>query len=351
MKDNIYIKSLKIGLEQTSGISFNQLVEKLKIKFEDKDQKVNFIIWFYSNFYNEKGEAQITGHFTAPSTGYKIANKLNEFETINDIKAYIKGEALNKYIDYLELERTRKSSRRAFILSLIAVILTAIGVFKPFQYFKTNEQPNKTQIEFERILGNENSETLTYLVKDFEDDFLRNQYPNLELKEAYKKFLTELRDNKTDNWKKISEESINQFSKSNLKLEIFSYPDSVWIEKDTSKLILKSAPMIKRKYKYLANSGQFEYRTSESTFNYTKNINQDSIIELHKTWRDINYVGKFWQALSVAGKDDEFIVKYLDMINAAGSIDPLIMSSEMLDSELDYSNYLIKRIIIIEFTQ
>ncbi|WP_417371877.1 hypothetical protein [Gelidibacter japonicus] len=39
--------------------------------------------------------------------------------------------------------------------------------------------------EFEAVLGKENSETLTYLVNDFESDVLKRQYPNISTKEAY----------------------------------------------------------------------------------------------------------------------------------------------------------------------
>ncbi len=47
---------------------------------------------------------------------------------------------------------------------------------------------NKKRItEFENILGKENSETLTYLVSDFENDFLKRNYPNLDIEKAYRK--------------------------------------------------------------------------------------------------------------------------------------------------------------------
>ena len=146
MKDNIYIKSLKLGFERNSGISFNELIKKLNINFENDDQKANFIIWFYSNFYNEKGERYVTAHFVAASSSYKIQDKLSRFESINGNKAFIKGDALNKYIDYLELERTRKSSRRASWFSLISIIVATLGILVP--YLISESKPEKeTEIE------------------------------------------------------------------------------------------------------------------------------------------------------------------------------------------------------------
>ena len=138
----------------------------------------------------------------------------------------------------------------------------------------------KDIVEFEKVLGKKNSETLTYLVKDFESDFLKRQYPSLDTKKAYKQFLTELSIGQTEYWKKISENSREFFEQSNLRLEIYSIPDSIWIERDPEKLTLSfsGVPMLKIKQKYLMPNGTFEYSTLESSFNYREPINEDSII-------------------------------------------------------------------------
>ncbi|MDO6598728.1 hypothetical protein [Tenacibaculum sp. 1_MG-2023] len=154
MKENKYIKSLKLGFERESGISFNDLVKELSVNFDNDDQKSNFIIWFYSNFYNEKSERLITAHFVATSSAYKIQDRLESFNTINEKKSYIKGDALNKYIDYLELERTRKSSRNASRFSLIAIVIAAIGIIAP--QLNNKNEPEKSELKVETIKQNFN---------------------------------------------------------------------------------------------------------------------------------------------------------------------------------------------------
>ena len=63
------------------------------------------------------------------------------------------------------------------------------------------KQPTDNRIlEFERILGKENSETLNYLVSDFENDYLKKQYPTLKTEDAYSKFLNNLLEDKIENW-------------------------------------------------------------------------------------------------------------------------------------------------------
>jgi len=210
---------------------------------------------------------------------------------------------------------------------------------------------NEKEIEeFEKVLGKENSETLTYLVNDFESDFLKRQYPNLDTKKAYKQFLTELSKGQTEYWKKISESSREYLEKSNLRLEIYSVPDSIWIEHDPEKLTLSfsDVPMLKIKRKYLMPDGTFGFSTSESSFRYKEPIDEDSIIESRKNWVDINYVGSYSRALNSISNKSRFLIGYLDIREAAGTIDPMLIANRMLESKVDIDDYFIKRLIITE---
>ncbi|MFI1743211.1 hypothetical protein [Thalassobellus sediminis] len=210
---------------------------------------------------------------------------------------------------------------------------------------------NKKNIaEFEKVLGKENSKTLTYLVNDFESDFLKRQYPNLNTKSAYKQFLTELIKEDTEYWNKFSKSSRKIFEKSDLRLEVYSVPDSIWIERDPKKLTLSynGVPMLKIRRKYLLPDGTFGYNTSESSFRYKDPINVDSIIESRKNWIDINYVGSYSRALNSITNKSDYLTKYLDIREAAGIIHPFIIAGGMLKSKVDFNDYFIKRLIITE---
>jgi len=204
--------------------------------------------------------------------------------------------------------------------------------------------------EFEEVLGKENSETLTYLVNDFELDFLKRQYPNLETKKAYKQFLTELSKGETEYWKKISKSSREYLKKSDLRLEIYSVPDSIWIERDPEKLTLSfsDVPMLKIRRKYLMPDGTLGFSTSESSFRYKEPIDEDSIIETRKNWVAINYVGSYTRALNSIKNKSRFLTEYLDMRDAAGTIDPRLIADRMLETKVDLNDYFIKRLIVTE---
>ena len=217
-------------------------------------------------------------------------------------------------------------------------------------YFILSCSSKKDITEFENILGKENSKTLTYLVNDFESDYLSRQYPNLNTQKAYRKFLTDVLKGKNEYWKQISKSSKKHFEKSNLRLEIYSIPDSIWIEPNPQELNsnYENIPMLKIKRKFLKPDGTFDYNISESFFRYKKSMNVDSIIESRKNWVHINYAGSYIKALNSISNKSQFLTEYLDMRDKAGRIDQRQIADKMLKNKVDLSDYFIKRLIITE---
>ena len=205
--------------------------------------------------------------------------------------------------------------------------------------------------EFEKVLGKENSGTLTYLVNDFESDFLKREYPNLSTKKAYNQFLEELSYGETEYKQKISKNTKEYLEKSALRLEIYSVPDLIWIERDSVKLTFNknNNPTLNIKRKYLMPDGTFRYETSVSSFQYKEPIDEDSvIIESRKNWTDINYDGRYSRALNAISNKSDFLTEYLKIRDASGKIDPRFIAERMLESKVDLNNYFIKRLILTE---
>ena len=117
--------------------------------------------------------------------------------------------------------------------NVIIIFLISIALWN------CSPQKDEKLIMFEYILGKENTQTLDYLVSDFENDFLKNTYPKVSVSEAYKLFLIDNKNENTSHFKKISSKDIKLFEESLLRFEIYMIPDSVWIERDTSKVTIK----------------------------------------------------------------------------------------------------------------
>lgn len=131
--DNIYIQTLKLGFDNTEGISLDEAVEKLNIDLSNINFKVNFTIWFYSNFYHPAVEGYVIGSNVIKGASNRISKTTIAVISKNNIeKSHIKGDAVNKYIDYLELEKTRKSAKQASFYATTSITIAVLAVLLPY---------------------------------------------------------------------------------------------------------------------------------------------------------------------------------------------------------------------------
>ncbi|MBU2929756.1 hypothetical protein [Winogradskyella psychrotolerans] len=219
-------------------------------------------------------------------------------------------------------------------------------------------KPDNQTSEFEKVLGIENVATLDFLVSDFENDFLKRQYPNLKTENAYRQFLIELRDEKTENWKHISEKARTKFKTSDLRLEMYEYPDSVWIiensdfdkiESDSLEYIKHPVPYIKSRFKYASPDGTIEYSYIRSHSSELKpNSNFESIINHELNSPHFNYIGKYLQALESIKNKNKFYDKLFDVKKEFGYVSPKLTAFEMLDYGFDLNDELNRQIIVLE---
>jgi hypothetical protein len=212
--------------------------------------------------------------------------------------------------------------------------------------------------EFDKVLGKENIKILDFLVSDFENDFLKRQYPNLDTENAYRQFLTELRDEKTENWKSISEKARNKFKSSDLRLEMYEFPDSVWIienssmdkiESDSLEYIRMPTPYVKSRFKHIDSNGNKEYFYSRgNSFNPKLNSNFDSIIKREMNSPNFNYIGKYLQALESIKDKGKFHKEFYKTKKNAGFLFPESTARVMLNYDIDLNDKLNRKIIVLE---
>ena len=196
--------------------------------------------------------------------------------------------------------------------------------------------------EFENILGYEESKTLTYLVEDFENNYLKKIYPNLKINKAYHSFLTDLEKNGgIPNPENISKENYEKYKNSKLRLQIYGKPDSIWIEKG-------KIPTLKIKWKFLTKNEKFEFSLSESSPITLSNDNSDSIITRAKNRTEINHYGSYNEALKTTAEELKFIKEYIEHRDTFGDTNPSIFVNRLLTLKPNFTNYFIKRIIVLE---
>lgn len=217
-------------------------------------------------------------------------------------------------------------------------IYIIIIVFSTFLMATCSKKENPINIaKFEEVLGKTNSQTLTFLVDDFEKNVLTKKYKNIPLKKAYELFLKDTIKDYYSYYSMVPISTKEKFNKSQLKNEIFIFPDSVWIEEN----------WVHSNYVYKSEQGRVELGDTQSSYN--QDISRDSVLKSHKNHLYFNSRGKFIKALeAVKGKSD-LIKEYYEIKEKIGNISNGIVPYHFERHKIDYSNYFTRRIIVLEF--
>jgi VIT1/CCC1 family predicted Fe2+/Mn2+ transporter len=132
--NNIYIQTLKLGFENPEGISLEEVAKKQGLDISKHTSfNLHYITWFYDNFYNSLVEGYVNRITHKIGTKYHLA--ITDFDDLiqfHQHHSYIKGDAVNKYIDYLELERTREYSKQATLFATGSILIAILAVLLPF---------------------------------------------------------------------------------------------------------------------------------------------------------------------------------------------------------------------------
>lgn len=202
--------------------------------------------------------------------------------------------------------------------------------------------------KFEAVLGADNVETLNFMVTDFEDDFLKRQYPEMKTEAAYKQFLTELAAGKTEHWQKVSENARDRFAQSELRMQIYKVMDSVWLVNDSTVKIPVLGPALRKRMKFIDHKGQIDYTVSERSHLPEDLVSQEELNERYKNFVSSNAIGSYMRALQTIADSSDFVSEFYEVKNAAGILSTELIAEQMLKNEVDLNDYFIKRIIIAE---
>jgi len=213
---------------------------------------------------------------------------------------------------------------------------------------------NNETSEFKDIIGESNYKTLDTLVSDFENSFLKKQYPNLETNKAYEKFLIQISNGKEFNWIKLLPKSHNRFHKSDLRLEMYNFPDSVWVvqnssfdkvEEDSLSFLDIDRPYIKVREQGRINNKEYQYRRVYAKLDST---NVDSLVNIIKNQKSFNYTGNYYKAIDKFKNENKFWNEFNEYIVSPKKYNPAIFADMVLKNNLDLNNKTIRKFIVLE---
>jgi hypothetical protein len=216
-------------------------------------------------------------------------------------------------------------------------------------------------IQFETTLSKKNTKVLNGLVKEL-DSFLLKRYPsNNSLHNSYRAFLARIC--QYGNYNDLSTDSIffenlqKQFRNSSLLREIILIPEDLTLINENKSLF--------RQYKYTDTKSEID-QTLSDTFLLPPNPNNKDLttidfyrlLDRNEKLRLFNVYGEYYRGLEKVKPRSEFISNYLDFKNQVlhskgnsrfyGFSDFSIEACNLLNSNVNLTDYFVKRIILIE---
>ncbi len=310
-----FISENNINLIQIGSIGWETEIVNLKIDILD-----NHIFNFYVDAeriedccshteYNENTLTDSQSELDKSDRGLSVKS-LNKIDLPTPHKRNNGGIFCRKFSPFCYLSAKRKSnrisSRTAFILTVSKHMKIISRIYTLFFLLLSSFMIGQNEIElskFQNILGKVNYDELSLITLDFENSILKDTYPTLTTEKAYKQFLIDIKNNDASYWNKISPEIKERFNQSNLRLEIYEFPDSVWIEGQDiySRYILKNDDGTVAKNE----DGTIDYGVS---FHSTKNIkNIDSLVKAEYKHSRFKYSGQFFKALKSIKNNSTFL--------------------------------------------
>ena len=166
--------------------------------------------------------------------------------------------------------------------------------------------------------------------------------------------MIQINNDKKYNWKKLLPESHNRFYKSELRLDMYNFPDSVWVvqnssfdnvEEDSLVFLDADRPYIKVKEQSRINNKAYQYRRI-----YTKldSTNIDSLVDIIKNQKTFNYTGSYYKAIDRFKNNNKFWRELNDYLISLKENDPAIFADIILKNNFDLNNKLIRKFIVME---
>lgn len=221
------------------------------------------------------------------------------------------------------------------------ILISAIAIL---MFSCCSQMSDKEKIEiFENHIGKENARLLTEKVEFLEKCFKIHD-KGLTTEESYKNYVGWIESLGNRLWKidwKKYDSLNNTILNSPLGKEIWMTKDSVWIDGE----------MQKTKYVYRGEDGSIissfvDVETYDPSID--KNWEERPSVCWCNDFKPFNKDGKYLEALNLVSKNDTILQDYLGVKDGNYGISPGYLAGYFLSGKVDYSNYFVKRIIVVE---
>ena len=124
MKENIYIRIIKFGIEHPEGFNYEEIINDKQLKLNDWEKN---IVNQYLNSAYENGQGTPRGHIIGLETLFLAVERIGGYKE-DGTKFIINLDSQFKYIDYLELKEARETASKAHKIAMGAIIISILSI-------------------------------------------------------------------------------------------------------------------------------------------------------------------------------------------------------------------------------
>jgi len=125
MKENIYIRVIKFGIEHPEGFNYEKIINDKQLELNDWEK--NIVDKYLDRAFKNEQSLTINSNYPNLETLFLVVEKTTDYKD-DKTKFIINLDSQFKYIDYLELKEARETASRAHKIAMGAIIISVISI-------------------------------------------------------------------------------------------------------------------------------------------------------------------------------------------------------------------------------
>ena len=154
MKENIYIRIIKFGIEHPEGFNYDGIINDKQLKLNDWEK--NIVDKYLERAFKNEQSLTINSNYPNLETLFLAVKKTTEHKD-DSSKFIINLDSQFKYIDYLELKEARETAVKAQRFALGAILISVVSIIAMLFIIQTVKIDQQQYNEIKNLIMDKNN--------------------------------------------------------------------------------------------------------------------------------------------------------------------------------------------------
>ena len=154
MKENIYIRVIKFGIEHPEGFNYDGIINDKQLKLNDWEK--NIVDKYLERAFKNEQSLTINSNYPNLETLFLAVKKTTEHKD-DSSKFIINLDSQFKYIDYLELKEARETAVKAQRFALGAILISVVSIIAMLFIIQTVKIDQQQYNEIKNLIMDKNN--------------------------------------------------------------------------------------------------------------------------------------------------------------------------------------------------